>query len=351
MRHLVLVAPSANRVYSGDAARLMAAELRVLGDALAPGAFTGAEPVTVGGVDYLAVDTADDAPLAGDALRVVSNLSSVYAVFAQVGAPDEAPGPLLAPVELDRLDVFGSDLVTILKYQGKTNEAFTKLLLNVTAAATARPLRLLDRTLTVLDPMCGRGTTLNQALTYGLSTTGIDTDGKDFEAYSAFIQTYLKTGRYKHKATSGSLRVHGKTLGRRLEVELAASKEAYKAGDTQQLVVLNADTVKTREIVAPESHHVIVVDLPYGVQHGAHAEFLARSPLSLLRAALPGWVRALRTGGAMGLAFNRHTCDPDDLAALLEKNGLTVVAPPEPDAYRHRVDASIDRDVVVARKG
>lgn len=347
MRHLVLVAPSANRVYSGDAARLMAAELRVLGDALAPGVFTGAEQVTVGGVDYLAVDTADDAPLAGDALRVVSNLSSVYAVFEQVAGERT----LLAPVELDRLDVFGSDLVTILKYQGKTNEAFTKLLLNVTAAATARPARLLDRTLTVLDPMCGRGTTLNQALTYGLSATGIDTDGKDFEAYSAFVQTYLKTGRYKHKATTGSLRVHGKTLGRRLEVELAASKEAYKAGDTQHLVVLNADTVKTREIVPPESHHVIVVDLPYGVQHGAHGENLARSPLSLLRAALPGWVRALRTGGAMGLAFNRHTCDPDDLAALLEKNGLTVVAPPEPDAYRHRVDASIDRDVLVARKG
>ena len=41
----------------------------------------------------------------------------------------------------------------------------------------------------MLDPLCGRGTTLNQALTYGYDAAGIDLDGKDFEAYSAFLQT------------------------------------------------------------------------------------------------------------------------------------------------------------------
>lgn len=341
-RYAVLVAPSANRVYSGDAARLMAAELSVLSGAYLDGSVGDAAATTIGGVDYL---TFEGPQLDERAVRVVSNLSSVYAIFERVDAD------LLRPVTLDPSDVFPSDLQTILKYQGKTNEAFTRLLLNITAAATARPERLLDGTLTVLDPMCGRGTTLNLALTYGLSATGIDTDAKDFEAYSGFIATYLKQGRYKHKATTTGIRVHSKALGRRLDVELAADKEAYKAGQVQHLAVLNADTVRTGEIVRPESHHVIVTDLPYGVQHASHGENLARSPRSLLKAALPGWVRALRTGGAMGLAYNRHTMPPEELAALVEGAGLAVIEPPSPEAFRHRVDASIDRDVVIARKG
>lgn len=341
-RHLLLVAPSANRVYSGDAARLMAGELAVLSQAYLDGALGEAEPTRIAGVDYLAFEGPS---LDEEAVAVVSNLSSLFAIF------EEVDGGLLRPVATDPADRFPSDLQTILKYQGKTNEAFTRLLLNITAAATSRPERLLDGTLTVLDPMCGRGTTLNLALTYGLSATGIETDAKDYEAYSTFIQTYLKHGRYKHKAQAGSLRVNGRGLGKRLDVELAADKEAFKRGEAQHLTFLNADTLRTGEIVKPESHHVVVTDLPYGVQHGSHGQNLARSPLGLVDKALPGWVRALRTGGAMGLAFNRHTCDPAELASLLETHGLRVVEAPSADAFRHRVDASIDRDVLVARKG
>ena len=51
---------------------------------------------------------------------------------------------------------------------------------------------MLDRRLVVLDPLCGRGTTLNQALMYGYDAIGIDTDGKDFDIYSAFIRTWLQ---------------------------------------------------------------------------------------------------------------------------------------------------------------
>ncbi len=38
---------------------------------------------------------------------------------------------------LRRLDRYDDDLLTILKYPGKTNEQFTKLLLNVTLASSA----------------------------------------------------------------------------------------------------------------------------------------------------------------------------------------------------------------------
>ena len=50
----------------------------------------------------------------------------------------ERDGDALRPVELPRRDRFDDDLLTILKYPGKTNELFTKLLLNVTVWSVRR---------------------------------------------------------------------------------------------------------------------------------------------------------------------------------------------------------------------
>ncbi|WP_216593622.1 TRM11 family SAM-dependent methyltransferase [Arsenicicoccus sp. oral taxon 190] len=336
------MSPSHNRVYAADAARLMGAELDCVARALLPDGVGDVTPVQVAGVDYLGFETA--APLTGDRLRAVSVLSGIQALY-------QREGDLLRPVALERPDRFGSDLVTIPKYQGKTNEQFTRTLLTVTAMAGAWPERYLDGTMTVLDPMCGRGTTLSTALTLGLDATGIDLDGKDFEAYQAFLTTYLRRHRIKHRATTGAVRRQGKTLGRRYDVELAADKADYKAGRLQHLTYLNLDTTRLEGLLPAAQTNVIVADTPYGVQHGSHGDRLDRSPVDLLDRALPGWLRALRTGGTIGLAINRHVAPRDDVAELLTRHGLTVVESGGYGGLRHRVDASIDRDVVVARKG
>lgn len=336
--HLILLAPSANRVYAADAPRLGEAELR----AMAAG-FGLPEPAVsstrVAGVDYLAVRTG--AALDRDALRVLSELSAAHALFRR-------EGDLLAPVPLERRSPYPGDLVTIQKYQGKTNEQWTRLLLNVTAAATRDPQRLLDGTLQVLDPMCGRGTTLNIALSLGLDATGIDLDTKDFQAYSAFIKTWMRQHRLKHSADESVLRTSGRTRGKQLQIEVAASKDAHKAGDVQRVTYLSTDTTDVDGLLRARSVDVIVTDTPYGVQHGSHGDRLARSPLDLLERALPQWLRVLRTGGTIGLSYNRHVAPRDELAALLTAHGLTPVDGP-PDEFRHRVDASIDRDLIVAR--
>ncbi|MCH8613337.1 TRM11 family SAM-dependent methyltransferase [Arsenicicoccus dermatophilus] len=349
--YLALVSPSHNRVYAADAPRIMAAELTCVADALVPGIDEVAIR-TLAGVDYLGFRTPE--PLCGTALRAVGVLSGIQALYAVEAAEPDPPAdamPLLRPVALDRPDRFPSDLVTIQKYQGKTNEQFTRTLLTVTAMATAWPERLLDGTLTVLDPMCGRGTTLNTAITLGLDVTGVDVDAKDLEAYQAFLTTYLRQHRLKHKATAGQVRRHGKTLGRRLDVELAASKDDHQAGCTQRVTFLGVDTTRLEGLLPAAQTNVVVADTPYGVQHGSHGPRLDRSPLELLDRALPGWLRALRTGGAIGLAVNRHVAPVDDTRALLERHGLTVVDHDGYGGLRHRVDASIDRDIVVARKG
>jgi len=117
----------------------------------------------IGGVPYVTFKAGE---LSQRDAGLLANLSALYALFESPGPPERAA----AAVPLRRLDRYDDDLLTILKYPGKTNEQFTKLLLNVTLASSAFAGDLAapgGRRLAVLDPLCGRGTTLNQALMYG----------------------------------------------------------------------------------------------------------------------------------------------------------------------------------------
>jgi Putative RNA methylase family UPF0020 len=341
-RYALLIQPSANRVYSGASAALTQAELAVFSQSVLDGRLGEMSADRIGGVPY--VTFAADGLGERDA-ALLANLSSAYALFG-------VEGGLLRPIELRPLDRFDDDLITIPKYPGKTNEQFTKLLLNVTLLSSAFSRSMLDRAFAVLDPLCGRGTTLSQALTYGFDATGIDLDRTDFDAYSTFVQTWLKRKRVKHHAEHGPLRLGGKVAGQRLRISLAAAKEDYKAGVTQHLDLINADTTRALEFLRPGTFDLVVADAPYGVQHGSRtaAKGLARSPLDLLAAAAPVWARLLRSGGACGIAWNTLVARRDAAAAILAGAGLDPVESGPYLAFRHRVDQAIVRDILVARK-
>jgi SAM-dependent methyltransferase len=359
-RYAFLILPSHNRVYADAAPALARAELAVLSAVLPDGAVAGdsVEERVVGGVPYV---TFESEGLSRRDADLLANLSSLYALF------EVTDGDLLRPVPLRRLDRFDGDLLTILKYSGKTNEQFTKLLLNVTLASSAHPGELASpggRRLAVLDPLCGRGTTLNQALMYGFDAYGADIDARDVEAYAVFIQRWLKDKRLKHQADFSPVRRDRKVVARRLTAEFAATKDEYKAGDVQRLEVVEADTARVTEFFREESADLVVTDLPYGVQHGSHAggrasggaraadggRSLARSPLDLLREAAPAWVRALRPGGALGISWNTLVARREDAAAALAAAGLEVLDSAPYRAFRHRVDQAITRDILIARR-
>jgi tRNA G10 N-methylase Trm11 len=194
----------------------------------------------------------------------------------------------------------------------------------------------------VLDPLCGRGTTLNVAVLCGLDAAGIDEDAKDVEAYVHFFTTWLKDKRAKHTS---------RRTGVRTELTFAADKDAQRAGRAQQVVIAADDTTRAVEHLGKSSVDAIVTDLPYGVQHGSSgASGLRRGPADLLTAALPVWRSVLRPGGAIGLSWNTKVLPRVDLVDALADAGFTVV---EGDAFlrfAHRVDQSIDRDVIIARK-
>jgi SAM-dependent methyltransferase len=338
----ILLLPSANRVYADAAVELTLAELAVFNATVLGGRLDRLAADTIAGVPYVTFDAPD---LTERDLAYLANASSRYALFER--QVSEGQGELLRPVPLRGLDVLDDDLVTIPKYAGKTNEQFTKLLLNITLLASDSAGRMLDAKLRVLDPLCGRGTTLNQALTYGYDASGIDLDGKDFDLYVAYLQTYLKRKRLKHRADVHPVRREKKLIGRRCTVTLSPSREA----DPLSLDVVHADTTTALEFFKKDTFDVVVADAPYGVHHGSRtvAAGLKRTPLELLREAAPVWARLMRPGAALGLSWNTHVARRDEAAALLAKADLTVLDGPW-DRFEHRVDQSIQRDVLVAVK-
>jgi SAM-dependent methyltransferase len=341
--YAILVYPSANRVYTDSSPVLLRAELAVFGVALSAG-ITDIGETSIGGVGYVTFSTPE--PLAERDIALLSNLSSLYALF-------EREPETLRPITISPLAGFDSDLLTIQKYPGKTNELFTKLLFNVTLLSTIDPAAMLGGQLHVLDPLCGRGTTLTQAMMYGFDATGLDVDGKDFDAFETFIKTWLRTKRVKHLAESGQVRRNKVRLGRKLDIEFGLTKELYKAGEKRRLTYFNCDTLTTDDMLKANSVDVIVTDAPYGVQHGSHRvgdASLARSPRDLLAAAVPVWTRVLRPGGAMGISWNTNVTRREELVDILDRAGLEVRDDEPLAGFAHRVDQAIVRDLVVARK-
>ena len=324
--HALLVRPAANRVFGHDAARLLVAELQaVVGVAAAV--------VPIAGVEYVTFDGAADADL-----RWVAALSSTYALFERVDG-----APLLRPVELPMVDRYDDDLLTTQRYPGRTNETLTKLLVNLAyAAAGLVPGAGHPR---VLDPLCGRGTTLNQALTYGADALGIDLDAKDTKHYETFLLTWLKDKRLKHQ-------VDGRAGRHRFRVEIGR-KGAGGATERQVVDVVTGETTGAPAAFGKASVDALVADLPYGVQHGSTggaAGALDRRPGQLLESALPAWRTVLRPGGGCALSWNTRVLPRSELVTLLAAAGYEVLPSGDDGGFEHRVDRTITRDVVVARR-
>lgn len=325
---LLLLAPSANRVYAGSAAQLGAAELSLT----VPGV-ESVSPVRLAGVDYLgfSLPTSDAA-----AWRAVAGQSAAFAAF-------ERRGELLAPIELPNVDALDDDLVTIPKYQGKTNEMFTRALLNLTLSQVDSPREQLD----VLDPLAGRGTTLFTAWLAGHNAYGVEADAKSFDAMAAYLKTWLRRKRLKHTAEVAPVRREGRSLGRRLDVTVRPS-----GGRELKLTTFTGPTDASASLFGRKRFDAIVTDAPYGVVHrskdaGGHAE---RSPFALLRDAVPVWAGQLRPGGALGISWNTLGLPREKLADLLADAGLRPLDEPLWHGFAHRVDSSINRDLIVATK-
>jgi SAM-dependent methyltransferase len=332
-RYALLLKANANRVYGERAFALGAAELAVLVPSLG-----AVERTTIAGVDYLVLDVAE--PLPDSALAVVSNLSSLHALFL-------VEDHTFRPVAIEPRRALDEDLISIQRYAGKTNEAFTHLLVNLALAAGAGAFdrMVAGERLRLLDPACGRGTSLNRAALYGMDACGVDIDRRDVDAYRTFLTTWLKDKRLKHTVEQARLRKGRTEPAHRVTITYGGKG----AGERRVVDVVHDDTVRARDHFGARSMDALVCDLPYGVQHGSRpdTDVLDRGPERLLEAALPVWLDLLRPGAAAALAWNRRVLDRARLSGLVTEAGFAVPAPDD-EGFVHIVDRSITRDVLVA---
>ena len=332
MKCAFLLYPHQNVRYRQSLLTIAAAELSMTLAALGRGGEV--RPVEMGGAAFL---TFDCDHLTQRDVRMLSELASVYVMFTMEDAQ-------MVPMESAHPNYIGEDLPALLKYKGKTNEMFTDAMITMALASSAfMPVH--DSQLIVCDPMAGRGTTLMLALRRGYHGVGIEIGKADVKECCDYMTRYLEYHRIKHKRSETSLTVRGKCGGRETKFVLSDTAEHFKDGDTRTLRMICGDTRDAAALLKPQSVHLMVTDIPYGVQKGTAGR--QDSIGGTIAAALPGWQEALKPGGALAMSFNTYVTRRADLVRLCERAGLEVIATPP---LEHWVEQAVSRDVILARK-
>lgn len=255
---------------------------------------------------------------------------------------------LLQPIEHPSTDYLPEDLPEVLKYKGKTGTTFTRLMINVALSHSAFAKDDVSG-LTVLDPVCGKATTPFCALQRGMNACGIDIDTGDLKEATDYFSRYLKYHTLKHTEKHLSETVYKASVPATV-FTFSESKEAWQAGDTRTFTLYQADTALADKLTRKNKVHLVVGDLPYGIQHAPVAGRKPESFISLLDRSLPSWYRSLLPGGAIALSFNTLTLPSDRVAEALERAGFVVYRDPVSKGFRHEVEQAVVRDVVFAVK-
>ena len=345
-QYALLANPGHNRVYFEASKTLAAAELELALPLLSV-ACGQILPRTLGGVYYLTFQA--EAALAASDLAVLTRLSFVYGIFRVT----EAGGETALIPEPSAMDCYVSDDIgTILKYTGKTNELFTRMLINLALFATGEREPAGRR---LLDPVAGKGTTLFEGLVYGMDVYGVEVGDKAAAEACRYLQRYLQTQKYKFSMKSERVSGAGKSFtAERRHFELARDRDAARRGEYHVFEMVSGNSSYVNQMFKKSSFDVLVGDLPYGVQHGnvtgEGQSKLTRSPTELLRACLPAWREVLRKGGTLVLSWNVNVLTRAEAERILEDAGFAVLREGAWGRLQHRVDQAILRDVLAARK-
>ena len=343
-KYAILCHPGHNRVYYEASKKLALAELAVLTQNLS---IVCQAPCweDIAGIGYVTF-SAEEALSPADQ-ELLSRLSFAYAMFV---VRDGDSALCLVPLEKTFSPFMEDSFGSILKYTGKTNERFTRMLIHIAHAASRFAH---EPCLRVLDPVAGKGTTLYEALSYGHHAYGIEVGERVVSDAYHYVKKYLETERYKHTAQINKQSGPNKTFtATRYQFQIAKTKQAQKEAGEKTLEIIAGNSVHTRQFFPANFFHILVGDLPYGVQHGVVTQEkqspMTRDPKLLLDACLPVWCEVLKPGGTMALAWNRHVFSSDAMRDTLARHNMKLLHP-ELD-FSHRVDQSILRDVVIAQK-
>ena len=342
--YAILCNPSHNRVYFKESLKMAASELAVVSSRVSA-RLHGVGNRGIAGIDYLAF-SAETALAPGD-INVLSDLSFAYAIF-EIGAC--CGGAALRPIQKTDVQFVDSSISSILKYTGKTNEVFTRLLINAAYYSQG-----VTSGVKLLDPVAGKCTTLFEGLVRGFDVYGIEVGDNAASEACNFLKKFLETEKYKHSMDTRKLTGPNRSYKAvRHSFEIARTKDEQKGGDVRRAEIIAANSVHAGDFYKKETFDIIAGDLPYGVQHGnvtnRSQSSATRNPEELLTACLPVWAELLKPGGAIALSWNVNVLRAEKIAGLYASCGLTPMDGAAYAGFAHRVDQSILRDIAVARK-
>jgi hypothetical protein len=152
---------------------------------------------------------------------------------------------------------------------------------------------------------------------------------------AAFLRQYMSSERMKHGVKAERL----KGIGQRWRFTIGKAKD-------RSCVLASGDTVDSAKLIEGfKKPHLIVTDLPYGIQH--HGQLIP-----LLETALPVWSSMLMPKGVLAFAWESTRFSRQQMIDLVESGTpLSVLNSPPYDNLAHRVDRVIkERDILVARR-
>lgn len=349
MKYKILMKPNNNIPYAEELKTMCISEAMVMLNRLKVN-IESIEINTIGKAKYMDLTTTDE--IEDKHYPFITRLSFYYGFFGveeinNDNNDESLSEELLRPILIPDEQFFQDDLSIRLKYNGKTNEMFTRMMLNM--GLFSSNYWNVDK-VQLFDPMCGKGTTLFEGMILGYDSYGAELNKKAFTDMSTYIARYIKEDRVKHQLVNGKAQINGKTKGELLDITYGTKAE-IKAKKPRILKVFRGDTTISSGIFKKNSIHLIVTDLPYGVQHiGNEQGESVRGLNKLIKEGVKAWDQLLKKGGAIVFSWNTFTDKREDLIDLLQKQNYKVMEGRYYDNFEHRVSQAINRDILVAIK-
>lgn len=344
-KYAILANPGHNRVYFESSKKLAISELTIALTKLACNT-EHIEETYIQNIFYITFEI--DSPFTKDNLLIISRLSFVYAMY-EVFLMDDIQ--YLCPLLLPSYQNINNNISSILKYTGKTNELFTRMMINVGILSSS----FKESDISILDPVAGKGTTLYEALVCGYHAYGIEIGEQVVTESYHYMKKFLELEKFKHTTAINKISGANKSFSaKKFSVEFSKDKEEYKNHKKTNWTMIAGNSMYANRYFKKNSFHLMVGDLPYGVQHGnvtvKKGGSITRNPKELIASCLDAWWEVLKPNGILVLAWNNFVLSREDFVDLLISHKFIVFNEGIYLEFEHRVDQSINRDIIVAKK-
>lgn len=338
-KYAILLNPGHNRVYFQQSQLLALCEMEIASAKISC-TITDIEIVSICDVPYLTFNCEN---LNNEDGEVLGKLSFFYALF-------EISKDMFLPLPLPPFKYLDDGISSLLKYSGKTNESFTRMLINLAIFSGD-----FTKDIKLLDPLAGKGTTLFEGLICGYDVYGVEIGSKVVDEVHTFFRKYLEKEKFKHDIKEMKVSGANKSFSaKRYSFSFAKTKEEYKDNKLKNLEIISCNSVYVDKLYKKNNFDIIVADLPYGVQHSnvtnEKQSSFTRNPKELLSSCLPSWKEVLKPKGVIALSWNSFLTTREMVVNILEDKGFSVFKGGAYEKLEHRVDNSIKRDVVAAQK-